>query len=373
MEGNGIHGGESKNDFACLDHRFSCTPLQPDGSQPVAVPPLKPLKPVSQSDLARLAGVDRATVSRALSGASGVRDELRNRILTLAREHRYAESPFLRAHMCSLRRREPRSDASASIAVITPTKEVLLDRYQRRLLDMCKVEAGQRGYAVAVVDCPDTSMGGQRLCTVLQATGASGVLIISRPDRPMVPLAALSGQPAVRLGHGVNTPLMPEVMPDYGLVLELLRRRAAAEGWNCLGCILPEWIDRLCNRDLLNNWARVQAESGSSSPLWLRPVLYGSPSKVRAAVHAAAWRRTPDAVLVLDELGWECTARLGARPIALNALTLPGVEGFDLMPDRAAALGVGLLDNRLANPRAVPDDGLRVLVPVRWNSDGARA
>lgn len=56
---------------------------------------------VTQKELARQLGLSQATVSRALSGAAGVRSEVRQRVLAAARELDYRTDPLAGA----LRRR----------------------------------------------------------------------------------------------------------------------------------------------------------------------------------------------------------------------------------------------------------------------------
>ncbi|NWG91626.1 MAG: LacI family DNA-binding transcriptional regulator [Parvularculaceae bacterium] len=65
-------------------------------------------------DLAALAGVSIATVSRALNNSPAVREETKRRIWKLAREHNY---PF-RPHMPAIL-----SGASATIAIVIPTPQ----------------------------------------------------------------------------------------------------------------------------------------------------------------------------------------------------------------------------------------------------------
>ncbi|WRQ86724.1 LacI family DNA-binding transcriptional regulator [Actomonas aquatica] len=70
-------------------------------------------------DLAKLAGVSRMTVSRALNNAAEVAPETRERIQSLAREHRYTGNPMITALMADVRRRKVRSDRTI-IAVVPP-------------------------------------------------------------------------------------------------------------------------------------------------------------------------------------------------------------------------------------------------------------
>ena len=63
-------------------------------------------------DLASIAGVSIATVSRALNNSSAVNDETKRRVWKIAREHNYNFRPSMPALL---------SGAAATIAVVVPT------------------------------------------------------------------------------------------------------------------------------------------------------------------------------------------------------------------------------------------------------------
>lgn len=92
-------------------------------------------------DLAALAGVSIATVSRALNNSSAVREETKRRVWKLARDHNYSFRPHMPAIL---------SGASATIAIVIPTPQgrvgSLNDPFYMELI-------GGVGEAAREVDC----------------------------------------------------------------------------------------------------------------------------------------------------------------------------------------------------------------------------
>ena len=90
----------------------------------------------SLKQMAELLGVSIATVSRALSGSHEVGEELRNKVLALAKKLNYRPNPFAR----NLRRNTPNA-----IGVVVPN---LVTHYYAAVLDGIEDYASKAGYAV---------------------------------------------------------------------------------------------------------------------------------------------------------------------------------------------------------------------------------
>jgi len=91
---------------------------------------------ISLKDLANELGVSVATVSRALRDSHEIGDEMKKRVLALARERHYRPNPFARGLRC---------DSPHIIGVLVPD---LVTHYYAAVLDGIEDYAAQHGYSV---------------------------------------------------------------------------------------------------------------------------------------------------------------------------------------------------------------------------------
>ncbi len=140
-------------------------------------------------ELAKLAGVSRTTVSRALNNASEVSKGTRDRILLLAAEHGYQANPMLTALMSDVRKNRVRSRKTI-LAIVYPdfqirkwgTGYLAHQRFRLGVEDRAK----QLGFDVQDFRPADYGNSYRRLSEVLEHRGINAVLVpsIDEPKRP---------------------------------------------------------------------------------------------------------------------------------------------------------------------------------------------
>lgn len=101
------------------------------------------MKRISQREIANLLGVNVSTVSRALRGLEGVSSELRQQILTLAKEKGYRPNPFA----VSLR-----YDTTRTIGIIVP--DISFNHFAH-IVKRIEAEARKEGYMCIITDSDD--------------------------------------------------------------------------------------------------------------------------------------------------------------------------------------------------------------------------
>lgn len=127
------------------------------------------------SDLAKLAGVSKATVSRALNGSELINFETRNRIQLLAKQHNYR---------INTRARNFRLKEILTIAVVIPSaydaKWQISDPFFLELLGSISVSLMEKGHNVLLsgldLNNPDVNQGG------LVKINCDGIIVIGQSD-----------------------------------------------------------------------------------------------------------------------------------------------------------------------------------------------
>lgn len=124
-------------------------------------------------DIAALAGVSIATVSRALNNSPAVRDDTKRRIWKLAREHNY---PF-RPHMPAIL-----SGAAATIAIVIPTpqgrRSSLDDPFYMELIGGIGEAAREAGCDILISHVAPTNF--DDLSELMESSRAEGVIFLGQ-------------------------------------------------------------------------------------------------------------------------------------------------------------------------------------------------
>ena len=131
---------------------------------------------ITMSELARLAGVDISTVSRALKASPLVREETRNHILKLAEETGYE----INASAASLRRQ-----SSGALGIVIPTgphsDQTVSDAFFLEIIGAVSEAASERGYDL-VISAPRVADGSAER-HLLRSRRVDGVILIGQTNR----------------------------------------------------------------------------------------------------------------------------------------------------------------------------------------------
>ena len=123
------------------------------------------MKRISQREIANLLGVNVSTVSRALRGLEGVSQELRQKILSLAKEHGYRPNPFA----VSLR-----YDTTRTIGIVVP--DVSFNHYAH-IVKRIEAEARKVGYMCIITDSDDKYENEKNCIDLLVNMHVEGIII----------------------------------------------------------------------------------------------------------------------------------------------------------------------------------------------------
>lgn len=123
------------------------------------------MKRISQREIANLLKVNVSTVSRALRGLEGVSPELRQKILSLAKERGYRPNPFA----VSLR-----YDTTRTIGIVVP--DVSFNHYAH-IVKRIEAEARKEGYMCIITDSDDKYETEKNCLELLVNMHVEGIII----------------------------------------------------------------------------------------------------------------------------------------------------------------------------------------------------
>ena len=123
------------------------------------------MKRISQREIANLLCVNVSTVSRALRGLEGVSQELRQKILSLAKEQGYRPNPFA----VSLR-----YDTTRTIGIVVP--DVSFNHYAH-IVKRIEAEARKVGYMCIITDSDDKYENEKNCIDLLVNMHVEGIII----------------------------------------------------------------------------------------------------------------------------------------------------------------------------------------------------
>lgn len=336
-------------------------------------------RPVTIRDLAREAGVNHATVSRALRDDPVISPATRRRIKALAARRHYRPDPILSALMVYRSGRLPVKTDRGLIAVLDPCCAVSSHTLVRELVGI-RSQARSLGYEVEVFSVdPADSAAQKRLARVLYARGIRGLLA-----GPMPPgHAALPGFDwapfsAVALGYSLKTPQLHFVAQDHDARCQMVYRRLREMGCRRIGYCNRHAIEQN-NRHLMLGAYLKSLYLDGLSPDALPPLLYTN----YADLAPLAWLRRHrfDAVITgmtnefhvrLDSLRVPRSQRPYLAGIVLPADIEPeknlrwpgGIEDLSLVGTAA----VNLLHQLMCQGhRGIPAQRQSVIIEGRWN------
>lgn len=316
---------------------------------------------VTQSDIARVAGVHNTTVSLALRNSRLIPQTTRDRIHSVARSLGYAPDPALRALAAYRNSRRVRRQEQ-TLAYLTdgeikrdgkrlPAQEQQFAAAQRR--------AAELGYRFEHLGLGEAGMNPRRLDRILLHRSIRGVLLAWQgtacDDLSILDWTRLS---AVKIGCFPSVPALNQVSVDPGGAMRLALRQFLAEGGQRAGLVLPRRWDELTDRA----WsAAFQAELYRCAIKERLPVLYleesptgpslaGNPD----ALHRWYQQHRPEVIFGLTPAVLDHIRRCGLRvpwDVAYVDLSLQerdgAIAGVWENREKLGELAVDLLVNQL--------------------------
>ncbi len=128
------------------------------------------MRRLSQRDIAKILGVNVSTVSRALRGMEGVSAEVRDKIVTLAKEQGYRPNPFA----TSLR-----YDTTRMIGIVVP--DVSFNHYAQ-IVKCIEAEARKARYVCIIMDTDDKDENEENCIDLLVNMHVEGIIVCPSQD-----------------------------------------------------------------------------------------------------------------------------------------------------------------------------------------------
>jgi LacI family transcriptional regulator len=216
---------------------------------------------VTQSDIARAAGVHTTTVSLSLRNSRLIPLHTRERIHAIAQSLGYTPDPALRALAAYRNSRRERRQME-TLAYITNWESKWgwrnLPAHERYYL-AAQRKAAELGYQLEHLWLGETGMTQRRLDRMLMHRGINGVLLashrISCDELAGLDWSRLS---AVKIGCFPHAPTLNQITVDPGSVMRLALRHILGEGYRRIGLVLPRCLDDLADQTWSGAFHAVQ-------------------------------------------------------------------------------------------------------------------
>jgi LacI family transcriptional regulator len=278
-------------------------------------------------DVARLAGVSRATAARALGGYGRSSEEARRRVLDAADRLGYRPNTLARSMI---------TGTTHTLGVVIADIDLsFFARAVRGIGDTARAA----GFEVILANSDES---------VEQERGAVGVMLDKRVDGLIVSPAAPSdaGHLVDLVGRGLPLVLFDRGVPGLAADAVVIDNRAA-------GRLATDHLLALGHRRIAILVVDESAATASDLAAWDPGLVGAMPSRLRESGWAAALRDA--GVAVTDELIWATEYdRDAARRVTAAALAAPDRPTAIIATDETLALGA--IDAVLASGLAMPGD-----------------
>jgi LacI family transcriptional regulator len=202
---------------------------------------------VTQSDVARVAGVHNTTVSLSLRNCPSIPEATRKRIRAIADELGYFPDPTLQA-LVAYRKGRISSRPRETLAYITNGNSCwgwrAMPAHERAFMGAQR-KATELGYKFEHFWLREPGMNQRRMSDVLYHRGINGVLVAAQEEfgeeLSEIDWSRLS---AVKIGCFPQTPALHRVTNNHSGMLKLAMRRIVAAGYQRIGMVVTQaWDD----------------------------------------------------------------------------------------------------------------------------------
>jgi LacI family transcriptional regulator len=317
-------------------------------------------------------GLSRTTVSDALRGSPRVDPKTAQRVNEAARAAGYRRNPLAGALMSELRRSRGGAfrGVIAAVDFSEPARPDNARQYHRELVAGAEARAAGMGFKVERFSVGHAGVSVQRLDSILQSRGISGVILLPAWDEPDLSNLDWTRFAGIYTDYIIERPALHSVCPDHYRSLLAALERLAALGYRKPGLfVLKHQDERLQYR-----WGAAFRAFQAGHPA-IKAVPLFQPEAVTPADFMKWFRRhQPDVVLGhnTDAIAWmkECGARVPEThafvSINLHMRAQP-CAGLDLQPRTLGARAVELLIAQLQrNETGIPEWPSNTTIPGRW-------
>lgn len=334
---------------------------------------MKPRR-VTQADIAREAGVHRATVSMALKRHPNIPPATRDRILAIAEKLGYEPDPMLSA-LAVYRSSNRRQSYRGTLAWLVNSNGEMSWKDLRRkphfadYLKGAKLRAKSYGYEVEVFEL-NLSLGTARMAGVLKARNILGVLLSPQPQANTSMTFPWEDFSVVTFGYTLSEPHLHTVTATHYRAMLQIMQELRKLGYARIGLVLDTVHDRRTDHNYLAGYLVEELQANSLATIPPLNALYGSLPEL------AKWikRYRPEAIVSgnfriladLASLGYEVPKDIG---VACPVLPQPQetLAGIVENSTRIGSVAVDILVQMLQRgERGVPETPMRVHVEGTW-------
>lgn len=320
-------------------------------------------------ELARLAGVSHATVSRALRDSPRISLEVRKRIQELARESGYQPHPLVSKLMSQLP--HVKTINRATLALVTASWPDWRRRaFPLELFTGIELRARELGYRVEEFALEEYGNSCARLSDVLYARGLEGVIIMPLLHSPGHLSLKWPRFSSVTIGRSLVAPALHRVSFSHHQNMVLALRQLRRLGYRRIALVLDAELRSRVGNAYMAEYGLYQQDIRAEDriPVLEQPEL--------DAAEVAHWLRAQkaDAILCnyapthlqLRAQGLDIPGKLGYATLD-RFPALPEVSGIDQRPREVGAATVDMLTSHLnRNELGLPRVPKLMLVPGIW-------
>lgn len=274
---------------------------------------------VTQRDIARLAKVSQATVSRVLSGDERVEQEIRDRVLEVIQQQNY--QPDVRAQ--SLRNQK---SGLIGLVIKRPQGGIANDPFYANLISHLVEALSGMDYHLCVDVASDDYRHSSIYDEMLRTRRVDGLILVeSEAADERIQRLQLEGFPFVLIGNPLHFGEVHSVDNDNVLAAELVTRHMIDQGYKRIA-FLGAKSGITVSDDRIAGYQR--ALRGHQEDHLVYHASFGSENSRELAVEILRSQNRPDAIVVLDDF-----MALGVATAALElGLSVPqdlGIASFN--------------------------------------------
>lgn len=196
----------------------------------------------SLTDIARIAGVTKMTVSRALRGNKGIKEETRQRILKIADEIGYQQSQFISTVMGQLARRRGISYRTPLMVLVDWPEASNADPVHQEYIQGAEKRARRLGFRTELMHYMHTDLPDRRIDKIFETRDIEGLIINIGPAEPRkieLNWERLVG--ATTGGRLLHPRHLPRIQKDTFQILNRIIIEVEKRGYQRIGfCLAPQ-------------------------------------------------------------------------------------------------------------------------------------
>lgn len=327
------------------------------------------------TQIAKLAGVSRATASLALRGSPRVAETIRRRVRSVAAQLDYRPNPLVSAHMAYVRtaRMPATGQKLAFVSHLCDEEMKAHARLPHRVyLRAAQLRAQALGYVLESYRLPRARAAARRLSNRLREQEVTGIIL-----PPLNEQGALQGLDmdlrsfaAVMIEHAFIEPRLHKVCVDQLATIARLIQRMLDYGYVRIGIALPSHMDDHANHSWLAGYCTFQEFCPAPNRV---PHLI-TPHWTKECFLAWYQRWLPEGIITIDSDVMLWLTESGAKvPEQVGCATLswtecdPAMSGYYQNWETLGAEAVNQVVSQLfRNERGLPDEQRTLLVGALW-------